>query len=623
MSTSFRARSARAAVGVVRSRQLWPFLGFGAVLIVIAWMLMLRAAAQSAVVDVASVAALQQAVANLASGTTIRIAPGRYRLTGELRIRNGVRNVALVGATGNRNDVVIVGSGMSTVGVNIALHVENAQDVRIADLSVGEAYYHPIQLHGELGAERVHISNVRLFDAGQQFLKSSVDFSAPNGVDDVIVERSLVEYTVIGPSHGYTEGIDVHHGANWIIRNNVFRNIRVPAGATHKYRPAILMWSGSRNTAVYGNRFINCERAIIFGLGPKAPFAHSHSGGAIYNNFIFRTEPQHADAGISIWDSPGTRVYHNTVIQNGTYPAAIEYRFASTTGVEIANNLTDGAILQRDGAQALVTSNYTQANASMFVNAAAGDLHLAAAASQAIDRGIAIPGMTTDWDGQPRPSGAAPDLGADERSSAPAPAPEPAPEPEPEPEPEPTPAPNQPPVASFSVSPSSGTAPLTVTFDGRASRDPEGANLTMTWTFGDGQTAAGPTVAHTYTNPSTYTVRLTVRDAGGLSASATRSISVTAGSTLELNAPTRLVVSAQNGAVRLAWTDRSTGETGYIVDRMDGRSGYHTIAQLGANATSHTDGSVPSGWHVYRVRAVHAPTGQVSASSNVALVYVN
>ena len=383
---------------------------------------LVRALASSsapAIVDVSTVTQLQAAVAGLTSGTTIRVMPGRYQLTGELRIRNGVTNVALVGASGNRNDVVIVGTGMNTPGVNIAIKVENAQDVRIADLSVGEAFWHPIQLQGEQGAGRVTISNVRLFDAGQQFLKSTADLQSttPDGTDDVLVENSLIEFTVIGPPEGYTEGIDVHHGANWVIRNNVFRNIRVPPGATFVNRPAILMWSGSRNTTVAGNLFVNCERSIIFGQGGQEQFGHSHTGGIIYNNFIYRTDPVNADAGISIWDSPGTRVYHNTIIQNGTYPAAIEYRFASTTGVEIVNNLTDGSILQREGATALVTSNFTGATPSLFVNAAAADLHLAGSAANAIDRGIALQAVTTDADGQARPSGSAPDLGADEFAS--------------------------------------------------------------------------------------------------------------------------------------------------------------------------------------------------------------
>ncbi len=47
--------------------------------------------------------------------------------------------------------------------------VSDATDVLIADLSVGEVYYHPVTLQGKSGAARVRIRNCRLFDAGEQF----------------------------------------------------------------------------------------------------------------------------------------------------------------------------------------------------------------------------------------------------------------------------------------------------------------------------------------------------------------------------------------------------------------------------------------------------------------------
>jgi hypothetical protein len=368
------------------------------------------------VVSVATVAQLQAAVAALSSGTTILIQPGIYRLTQQLRIRYGVTNVALRGATNNRNDVVILGSGMNVAGVDIAVKVENAQDVLLANFSVGQTRFHPIQLQGELGAERVQVYNVRLFDAGQQFLKSTIDVNNPDGVDGVVVEYSLFEFTVIGPANGYTQGIDVHNGAGWVIRYNTFRNITVPSTATYKQRPAIDMWSGSRDTLVYGNLIVNCERGIILGLGPQAGFEHSHSGGAVFNNVIYRAvgKTVNPDAGISIWDSPGTRVFNNTVIQNGTYKDAIEYRFPGTTAVQVYNNLTDGAIRSRDGAIASLGNNYTLATASLFVNAAAADLHLLPSATAAKDRGRAMTGTTVDFDWNVRPSGTAWDIGADE-----------------------------------------------------------------------------------------------------------------------------------------------------------------------------------------------------------------
>ena len=204
-----------------------------------------------------------------------------------------------------------------------------------------------------------------------------------------------------------------------------------------------------------------------------------------------------ADAGISLWDSPGTRVYHNTVIQNGTYPAAIEYRFPGTTGVEIINNLTDGLILQRDSAQGVVHTNYTQATADFFVNAAAADLHLSPTATLAIDRGANVSAVTADWDGDPRPAGAAPDLGADERRTA---------------------SGNQPPSAVMTATPTTGPAPLIVTFDGRGSIDPENGSLTHSWVFGDGQSGAGSTIVHSYAAPGSYTATLRVVDSGGAEA---------------------------------------------------------------------------------------------------------
>ena len=116
-----------------------------------------------------------------------------------------------------------------------------------------------------------------------------------------------------------------------------------------------------------------------------------------------------------MFDSPRTQVLHNSILGSGTYSSLIEYRFPNSTGVQIANNLLDGGILARDGAAGTLSGNVTTATPALFVNPSAGDLHLAATAASAIDRGVALPNVSTDWDGQPRPQGGAADAGADER----------------------------------------------------------------------------------------------------------------------------------------------------------------------------------------------------------------
>ncbi|MEM9083507.1 MAG: DUF1800 family protein, partial [Planctomycetota bacterium] len=91
-------------------------------------------------------------------------------------------------------------------------------------------------------------------------------------------------------------------------------------------------------------------------------------------------------------------------------------------------------------------------------------------------------------------------------------------------------APNSSPVARMLLPQYLGVAPLAVMGDARESFDPEGSSLIYSWDFGDGSTAMGPAVNHTFTSPGQHVVRLTVTDAGGLSSIAERTVSVSDGS---------------------------------------------------------------------------------------------
>ena len=60
---------------------------------------------------------------------------------------------------------------------------------------------------------------------------------------------------------------------------------------------------------------------------------------------------------------------------------------------------------------------------------------------------------------------------------------------------------NSSPKANFTVSPSTGTSPLSVYFDASASSDPDGTIAHYEWDFGDGTGATGVTAVHTYEAP--------------------------------------------------------------------------------------------------------------------------
>ena len=68
-----------------------------------------------------------------------------------------------------------------------------------------------------------------------------------------------------------------------------------------------------------------------------------------------------------------------------------------------------------------------------------------------------------------------------------------------------------PPVAAFAGTPTSGTYPLVVAFSDQSSGTP----TSWSWTFGDGGTSTAQNPAHTYTAAGTYTVSLTATNAYG------------------------------------------------------------------------------------------------------------
>ncbi len=326
-------------------------------------------AALAETVTVNNAQALAQAVsrANQGGPKTILLRDGRYTLDQSLWIE--VSGITIRSASGNRKAVVIEGRGMKG-SVSHCLQLAGS-NITVRDVTLRKVKNHAIQIHGELNADSAKIINVHILDTGEQMVKVSFDSNKRSyGADNGILEKCLLEYSAgRGPQY-YIGGIDAHNAKNWKVRNNIFKNIRSPRGETAEH--AVHFWSNSQGTLVEGNKIINCDRGIGFGLGDRG-----HRGGIIRNNMIYHDAKRgYGDVGIGLESASNALVKSNAVFQEHDYPNAIAYRYRSTTGVRIIGNVTNRAIAKRDGASARLTDNYTNARSNWFVNPRSGDLRL-------------------------------------------------------------------------------------------------------------------------------------------------------------------------------------------------------------------------------------------------------
>ncbi|MBL0682137.1 glycoside hydrolase family 48 protein [Aquimarina mytili] len=137
------------------------------------------------------------------------------------------------------------------------------------------------------------------------------------------------------------------------------------------------------------------------------------------------------------------------------------------------------------------------------------------------------------------------------------------------------------PVANFTATPTTGIAPVTVSFDGSTSSDENGDTLTYTWDFGDGSTGTGVTVTHAYSTVGEYTATLTVND-GSKTGTKTTTINVTDGSPVA-----SFTTSTDSGTIPFdvsfdasASTDPTGGTLSYSWDFGNG------LTATGATATT-------------------------------------
>jgi hypothetical protein len=164
--------------------------------------------------------------ANKFGNTHIVLADGMYNVHKTLLIKSDY--VTLSSMSGNKKMVVISGRGMrNTKGVDNLIRV-SGKHFTLNGLTLQQAGNHLIQIAGEQDADLPILRNCVLRDSYEQLLKISYDRKTKVASDNGLIENCEFSYTAgIGPQY-YIGGIDVHDGHNWIVRENLLRNIASP-----------------------------------------------------------------------------------------------------------------------------------------------------------------------------------------------------------------------------------------------------------------------------------------------------------------------------------------------------------------------------------------------------------
>ena len=164
---------------------------------------------------------------------------------------------------------------------------------------------------------------------------------------------------------------------------------------------------------------------------------------------------------------------------------------------------------------------------------------------------------------------------------------------------------NASPTAAFTY----GCTALGCSFDGSGSGDSDGSVVGYQWTFGDGASASGASVAHEYATGGTYTVTLTVTDDKGATGQTSQNVTVSSAATgIALSATGYKVKGLQKAD--LSWNGAGSAQ----VDVW--RSGVKVSTT--ANDGFHTDDIDSRGGGSYTYRVCEAGTGTCSPDVTVA-----
>ena len=293
----------------------------------------------------------------------IVLADGHYNIGSTINV--DVDNIMLLSKSGNPYDVTLDRGGSGN------LFRVSADHFYIDGVTLTGSGNHLIQVAGESKASYTKVNNCIFYDAKEQFIKVSYDRDKPNSKSySGNISNSIFEFRRGIAFQYYTGGIDVLGGVDWLVENNIFKDIASPSKNISQH--AVHFWANSEGTRIVNNLFIDVDRAIGFGMPlnkNKNILEYSHKNGLIAGNVIFHSDngDPFGDTGIVLESNINTLVKNNTVYFEHHYPNAIEYRFSISENVTISGNRTNRAVTSRDGASAELSDNVTTLSQAEFL----------------------------------------------------------------------------------------------------------------------------------------------------------------------------------------------------------------------------------------------------------------
>ena len=220
----------------------------------------------------------------------------------------------------------------------------------------------------------------------------------------------------VSTSYNLFENVEVHHNSGFgihlymskldTVHNNTVRHSSAHNNGTLRdWACGVLLSSGKDNVA-YSN------------IAYKNPIGfcslYRSTNAQFYNNIAY----ENTIAGVHVGDTTNveSRVYNNTTYKNGKFGVFVG---DGAKNSEVQNNIgfeNDATeIYLEPSGQTGTTVSHNLTEDPKFMNASMQDFHLKEGSS-AIDGGLLINHITTDYDGDERSKGSAPDIGAYESS---------------------------------------------------------------------------------------------------------------------------------------------------------------------------------------------------------------